>query len=115
MILFKTGNVVMVQVAVQSNAKKGVVQKFLYLSCGLFVVISDEGFGAHPVRPYGKPDVALQKFLACDLSLLPQLILSYKHLDTLDMCYLNYNYTPLQHPLSESFDNKAYNTAWFDD
>ena len=103
------------RVAVNSKSEKGIVKKLVYQSRGPFVIVKDTGFSSYLVIRYGKPNSAVQKFLAEDLYLLPKQILPIEHVDTPDMRYLSSNFAPLQHPFGKTFDIETYNTAWYDD
>ena len=114
-IVYRVGDIVMGRVAVQSSREKGVIQKLVYQSRGPYVIERVTGYDTYYVRRYGKPQSALQKFMASDLYMLPPQILPCEHVDTPTLRYLNSDFAPLRHPFSKNFDIEGYNTSWFDD
>ena len=114
-IVYKVGDIVMGRVSVQSSIEKGVSQKMVYQSRGPFVIERVTGYDTYYVRRYGKPQSPLQKFMSCDLYLLPPQILPCQHVDTPTLRYLNSDFAPLKHPFGRNFDIESYNTSWFED
>ena len=94
----------MARVTIQSNSEKGISQKLVFRSQVPFVIEHVLGADAYRVRRFGKENGALQKFHADDLYLLPKKILPCEHIDTPYMRYLNTDFAPLNHPLSDVYD-----------
>ena len=105
----------MAQVARTSNAEKEQVQKMMFGSDGPFVIKSIEGPNSYSLQRYGRPLSALQKFSGDGLYLLPKQMFPSNPFDSSDQRFLNRNWAPLQHPLSDSYGIKSYNVAWYDD
>ena len=105
----------MARIACTSNAKEAVVGKLLFESNGPFKVVSVAELNSYEVRRYGKLDSALQKFSGDNLYLLPCQILPCISFDTLDQRFLNRDFAPLYHPLTDDFEIEGYNVQWFDD
>jgi hypothetical protein len=114
-VLFKVGDVVMVQVQVQSKAHLEQVAKLSYRLQGPMLIKEALGHGAYLLAQFNNPDGPCQKYHAQYISLLPPVLWPVEPLDGPDLRYLNSNHAPLPHPLAEPFKIKLYNEMWFSD
>ena len=109
---FKVGDHVTVRVQTQSNADTGRPKKLLYKASGPFEITEDLGHGAYHVRRAGNPHAALRKQHARDMFLLPPELNPCEPLDAADLRYINFERSPLTHPLLANLDIESYNTKW---
>ena len=87
----------------------------MFGSDGPFVIKNIEGPNSYSLQRYGRPSSALQKFSGNNLYLLPKQIFPSDPFDSSDQRFLNRDWAPLQHPLSDSYGIESYNVAWYDD
>lgn len=111
--LFQLGDLVMVRVAVQSQAAKNRVAKLTYRLRGPYEVVDVLERGAYNLQKFGKPDGPKVKHHAENISMLPPAIRPVEPLDGPDLRYLNNAHAPIPHPLKKAFDIKLYNEVWF--
>lgn len=111
--LFALGDLVMVRVAVQSQASNNRVAKLTYRLRGPYEVVDVLGHGAYNLQKFGNRDGPKLKYHAEDISMLPPAIRPVEPLDGPDLRYLNNAHAPIPHPLKQAFDIKLYNEMWF--
>ena len=110
---FQIGDIVKAHVQVNSNQDKGQPAKLSYKARGPFEIVTNLGYGAFEVRPYGKPTAATRKYKSTELYLLPPALFPAEPLDTMDQRYLNSQHAPLTHPLKHPFQIDLYNDIYF--
>jgi hypothetical protein len=113
-IQYQVGDIVAVQIQVQSDNQGNRVQKLAYCTRGPFVIISNNGNGSYSMRPYDKSDGAVRTYPTEAISLLPACIRPCEPLDTPDLRFLNYHHAPLLHPLKSALNVELYNERWLD-
>ena len=115
LVTCKPWDIVMVNVAVQSEWSSGRVEKLIYQSKGPFIIIENTGFSAYKVRRDGNVSSTVQKFMTYDLYMLPSVILLFEHISIPNMWYSNSNYALVNHPFHNTLDIETYNVNIFDD
>ena len=95
LIDLKPGDIVMVQIVIQSNKKREKVAKLSYALRGAYQIIRTTGHGSYFVRKLHRPDCPELKVMAYDLYPLPSSLKPCEPVDSTDMRYLNQSHAPL--------------------
>ena len=105
----RVGDVVKVDVQVQSIVNRGIVGNLSYRVKGPFIITADLGHNSFEVHRYDDPLSAKRKYKNTELYLLPPALFPSTPLDTIDQHYLDNQFAPIVNPLKGALKVELYN------
>ena len=110
---FDIGNLVLVQVQVQSHASHDSIARLSYFICSPFTIAIHLPGRAFSLLKISSPMVHCSHFLTEAIQPCPPGFLTCDPIDAPDLHYLNLDHIPTPNPLVKPFNLKLYNKVWF--